>query len=104
MRKTDIARRIHQQAGISKKEAARLLDGILEILASTLRKGAPIMIPAFGKFTVRSKLPRKGRNPSTGEAMMISACRVVTFRPSAVLTTDTNSVQKEKLKAVTRTE
>jgi nucleoid DNA-binding protein len=75
MIKTDIARRIHHQAEISEKEAAKLLDGIFEILASTLRKGDPIIISGFGKFTVRSKLPRKGRNPSTGKAIMISARR-----------------------------
>jgi len=96
MRKVDIARRIHQQAGISGNEAAKLLDGTLEILASILRTGEPITIFGFGKFTVRSRPPRKGRNPSTGEAIMISARKVVTFRPSALLTTDMNSVQKEQ--------
>jgi DNA-binding protein HU-beta len=76
MKKVDIAQRIHQKAGISEQEAATLLDGILELLASTLQKGDPVTIPGFGKFTVRSKLPRTGRNPRTGEAILIAACRV----------------------------
>jgi integration host factor subunit alpha len=86
MRKTEIAKRIHQQVGISQEEAAKLLDGTLELFKTTLRKGDPIIIHGFGKFTVRSKLPRRGRNPSTGEAIIISARRVVTFRPSTSLT------------------
>jgi integration host factor subunit alpha len=82
--------------GISGNEAAKLLDGTLEILASILRTGEPITIVGFGKFSVRSKLPRKGRNLSTSETIMISARKVVSFRPSALLTSDMNSVQKEQ--------
>ena len=96
MRKADIAQRIHQQAGISEQEAATLLDGILELLASTLQKGDPVTIPGFGKFTVRSRLPRTGRNPRTGEAIMIAARRVVTFRPSPLLTIEMNPVEAEQ--------
>lgn len=95
MRKTDIARRIRQQVGISKTEAAKLLNWILEILKATLQTGEPITISSFGKFTVRRKPLRTGRNPRTGEEIMISARRVVTFHPSPLLTTDMNSVQAE---------
>ena len=102
MRKLDIARRIHQEAGISEEEAATLLDWIFELLKTTLQQGEPISIPGFGKWTVRSKPPRKGRNPRTGEAMMISARRVVTFRPSASLTIEMNSVQVEQPETVAR--
>ena len=63
MDKADIARHIHQQAGISKNEAARLLDQILALLKTTLQAGEPITIQGFGKFAVRSKQPRQGRNP-----------------------------------------
>lgn len=87
MRKTDIVRRIHQHTGISEKEAPTVLDGALEILVSTLQKGEPIAVHEFGKFTVRSKAPRTGWNFKTGEAMTISARRVVTFRPSLLLRT-----------------
>ena len=62
-----------------------LLECIVSLLKIILQKGEPILISGFGKFTVRSKRARQGRNPQTGEAAMISARRVVTFHPSGVL-------------------
>ena len=102
MRKADIARRIHQQAGILEYEAAKVLDWILELLKTTLQAGEPIAIQGFGKFTVRSKRARQGRNPRTGEAIMISARRVVTFQPSLVLKMEVNPVSAERQETVTR--
>ncbi len=85
MRKVEMAERIHQRAGISERDAVILLDWILEFFKTTLQKGEPIVIPNFGKFTVRSKAARPGRNPSTSEAMIITARRVVTFHASSHL-------------------
>lgn len=96
MQKKGIAHRIHQEAGISEEEAAKLLDLIFELFKSTLQQGEPIGIHAFGKWTVRSKLPREGRNPRTGEAMMISARKVVTFRASDQLKAEVNAVRTEQ--------
>jgi len=104
MRKADIARRIHQQAGIPEKEAAALLEWILELLKTALQNGEAIIIPGFGKFTVRSKVPRTGRNFKTGEALIIPTRRVVTFHSSPLLKTEINSVPTEQQEAVTRTE
>ena len=95
MRKQNIARRIHQEAGISEQAAAALLEWILDLLKITLQKGEPISIHEFGKFTVRGKVARKGRNPRTGEAMIISARRVVTFRPSILFTAAMKAVQQQ---------
>ena len=97
MQKADIARHIHQQAGTSEEEAATILEWFLGLLKSTLQQGEPIAVYGFGKFAVRSKRPRQGRNPRTGEAVMISARRVVTFHPSALLTTEVNSVRARTL-------
>lgn len=91
MKKTDIARRIHQAAGIPETEAAALLEGILELLKATLNHGESIAIFGFGTFMVQSKAPRPGRNPRTGEALTISARRVVNFRPSQVFKEYVNS-------------
>ena len=91
MRKTDIARRIHQNAGIPEKEAAELLEGILELLKATLKNGESLAISGFGTFMVRRKGPRPGRNPRTGEALTIPARRVVSFRPSHVFNEYVNS-------------
>lgn len=88
MRKTDIAQRIHQEAGISKEDATTLLDWVLELFKSTLQKGEPVSVAKFGVFTVRTKAPRRGRNPRTGEEHIISPRRVVTFRASPQLKTE----------------
>ena len=96
MRKLDIARRIHQEAGISEQEAATLLDSILDLFKATLQKGEPIAIQNFGNFTVRAKAPRLGRNPRTGEEIMISPRRVVIFRASAQFKTEVNAVPAEQ--------
>jgi integration host factor subunit alpha len=104
MRKSDIAQRVHQEAGISEPEATTLLEWILELLKTTLQKGEPVSIFNFGVFTVRNKAPRRGRNPRTGEEVMISPRRVVTFRASPHLKTEVNAVQVEQRATVTRTE
>ncbi len=95
MGKAEIAKRMHQETGISEKEAARVLEWILGFLKSTLQAGEPIIINGFGKFTVRHKRPRLGRNPRTGEAVMISAHRVVTFHPSLDFKMEMESLSEE---------
>jgi integration host factor subunit alpha len=75
---------------MSEAEAADLLEVVLELLTSTLCKGEPIIITGFGTFRVRDKQPRRGRNPSTGEAMIIRGRRVVTFRPSLLWKAEVN--------------
>jgi integration host factor subunit alpha len=95
MCKLDIAKRITGQAGITEREAVTLLDGILDLFKATLQKGEPISIPNFGVFTVRSKAPRPGRNPRTGEEIMIKARRVVIFHASSQFKREVNSVQAE---------
>jgi integration host factor subunit alpha len=91
MRKADIARSIHQQAGVSEAEAADLLERVLGLLMSTLQRGEPIIITGFGRFTVRLKQPRKGRNPRTGEVIIVPGRKVVTFRPSALWKAELNA-------------
>ena len=95
MRKTKIAQRIHQAAGISKKEAATLLDWILELVKSTLQKGEPFSIVNFGVFTVRKKVSRMGRNPRTGQTLIISSRKVVIFRASSRLKAEVGFVPIE---------
>lgn len=83
MTKADLARAIYERhGGISNKEASRLVDLILDFIKQGLLKGERIQITGFGTFMVREKKGRKGRNPQTGEEMMISARKSVVFRPS----------------------
>jgi integration host factor subunit alpha len=95
MQKLDIATRIHQQAGIPIDEAAKLLEWVLGFLKVTLQGGESITINGFGKFTVRHKLARIGRNPKTGEAVTIPARRVVTFHASHLFKAHVNSLSEE---------
>src|SRR2546428_14030382 len=84
MRKADLATEIYEKVGVSKKEAADLVELVLDTIKSVLQKGESFKIAGFGNFIVRSKGPRKGRNPRTGEEIGINPRRVVTFRPSQI--------------------
>lgn len=86
--KADIVERVYKEAGFSKKEAAELVDLVFKVIKDTLSKGEKVKISGFGNFSIRDKATRIGRNPQTGEAMEISARRVLTFKPSQVLKED----------------
>ena len=88
MTKADIVERIYKEAGFSKKEAADLVDLVFKVIKETLAKGEKVKISGFGNFSIRDKATRVGRNPQTGEAMDITARRVLTFKPSLVLKED----------------
>ncbi len=83
--KVDIIDSIYEKLGIPKKECIRIVESVFEIIKDDLDKGNDVMISGFGKWTVKAKKKRKGRNPQTGEELIIDARKVVTFRPSQVL-------------------
>lgn len=85
MTKAEIIEQIYEKVGFSKKESAEIVELVFDTMKETLEKGEKIKISGFGNFVVRKKRPRLGRNPQTGEAIEISARRVLTFRPSQVL-------------------
>ena len=91
MTKADIVDKVYKEANFSKKEAADLIDLIFKIIKETLSKGEKVKISGFGNFSIRDKETRTGRNPQTGEAMDISARRVLTFKPSPILKEDITS-------------
>jgi integration host factor subunit alpha len=88
MTKADIVDRVYKEAGFSKKEAAEMVDLVFQTIKDTLSKGEKVKISGFGNFSIRDKSIRVGRNPQTGDAMEISARRVLTFKPSQVLKED----------------
>ncbi len=96
MTKADIVEEMYQKAGISKKEAADMVELIFESMKDTLAQGEKIKISGFGNFVVREKRSRVGRNPRTGEAIEISARKVLTFRPSQILRAEVNAALKDK--------
>ena len=90
MTKAEIVGKICEKVGYSKKESADMVETVFNILKSTLENGEKIKIAGFGNFEVKQKADRRGRNPQTGEAIMITARRILTFKPSAVLKTSIN--------------
>jgi integration host factor subunit alpha len=89
--KIDIVTSICEKLDITKKESTRIVESLLDIIKEEMDKGNAVMISGFGKWSVRAKKKRKGRNPQTGTKMMIDARKVVTFKPSNVLRDAVNS-------------
>lgn len=83
--KIQITQKIANDCGFMRNEAAEVLEKLLEIVKRKLISGEDIMISGFGKWHVRSKRPRRGRNPQSGQEMVLNARRVVTWKYSPVL-------------------
>ena len=78
--KADFAGSLFDELGLDRREAKALVELFFEEIKSSLTQGKPVKISGFGKFELRDKTSRPGRNPKTGEEVPISARRVVTFR------------------------
>ena len=79
--KADMAESLFNKLGLNKKEARELVDLCFEELKASLAVGEPVKLSGFGNFDLRDKHERPGRNPKTGEKVLITARRVVTFSP-----------------------
>lgn len=86
--KHDIVGKLSEEIGLGRKEGSELVDAVFRLMKETLAKGEKIKISGFGKFSIRDKNYRKGRNPKTGEPMDLPARRVLTFKPSQLLKDD----------------
>ncbi len=73
------------QLGYNWKRSTEIVEILLEIMKQSLEEGEDVLVSGFGKFAVREKAPRNGRNPATGEALKLDARKVVTFRCSGQL-------------------
>ena len=80
--KNGIIDSIYEKTGMTKKECSAAIESTFEIIKAELASGNPVMISGFGKWSIREKNPRRGRNPQTGAEMTISSRRVVTFKGS----------------------
>jgi len=83
--KANIVDAIHNDLGFPKNRSAELIEILLEQIKCTLEKGEDVLISGFGKFCIKNKKERRGRNPATGDDMMLSQRQVVTFRCSHLL-------------------
>jgi len=85
MTKADIVERIYEKVGFSKKEATEIVESLFEVVKRRLEAGEKVKVSGFGNFVVNEKRPRKGRNPQTGEEIVITGRRVLAFKASQVL-------------------
>lgn len=83
--KADIVESVHNKFGIPKKECLEIINTLLEIIKSTLASGEDVLVSRFGKFRVKNKRERIGRNPATGDDLMLAPRRVILFRCSGRL-------------------
>lgn len=83
--KAQMVERVRDVTGLGWTESGDLLEAVLESMKETLESGENIKISGFGTFLVRSKSPRRGRNPQTAAAIVIPKRKVLTFKPSQVL-------------------
>lgn len=83
--KAQLVERLQSNNGLTKKRNTEFVETTIDIIKNTLASGEDVLICGFGKFCVKQKAERKGRNPATGEDKMISARRVVTFKCSGKL-------------------
>ena len=83
--KADIINAVQVEEGLTKQQGTEIIETLIEIIKSTLETGEEVLISGFGKFCVREKSERKGRNPATGNDLMLSPRKVVTFKCSGKL-------------------
>jgi integration host factor subunit alpha len=85
MTKKDLAEKIQVRTGMAKKESNEAIEAVFSIIKNTLESGENLKIPGFGNFVVKQKNDRRGRNPQTGESIIIGARRILTFKLSNLL-------------------
>jgi integration host factor subunit alpha len=83
--KTGIVEAVAEQNGYTNKRSVEIVETLLQIIKSTLESGDDVLISGFGKFCVNEKKERRGRNPATGEAMMMAPKQSISFRCSGKL-------------------
>ena len=89
--KAQIIDSIQNETGFPKNKSSEIVKILLEIIKNTLASGEDVLISSFGKFCVREKRERKGRNPATGNDMMLRSRKVVTFKCSGKLRNKINA-------------
>ena len=89
--KSDIVTAVHE-LGFTKKKSVDIIEALLEIIKGTLEKSQDVLISGFGKFCVKNKSHRRGRNPDTGQDLILRERRVITFKCSGKLRSKINGV------------
>ena len=89
--KADVIQSIADQIGFTRNQSSDVTEAMIEIIKRTLASGEDVLVSGFGKFVVNEKAQRRGRNPATGDDMILRPRRVVTFKCSGKLRKKTNS-------------
>ena len=83
--KQNIVEQVYNEIGFPKNQSIEIVESLFELIKKTLASGEDVMISGFGKFSVKEKKERKGRNPATGEKLMLKPQKMVTFKSSGKL-------------------
>lgn len=89
--KAQIVDLIHEELPFPKNKSTEVVEGLIEIIKRTLAEGEDVLISGFGKFCVKNKRERRGRNPATGNDLLLEKRKVVTFKCSGKLRDKINS-------------
>lgn len=87
MNKKELIEKVAEKTGLSKKQTEIAVNAILEIISDALKEKEPVALMGFGTFVVRSRAPRMGRNPRTGQTIKVSGADVPAFKPGRSLVT-----------------
>jgi integration host factor subunit alpha len=90
--KSDIVTAVHD-LGFTKKQSVGIIESLLEVIKCNLEKSENVLISGFGKFSVKDKGRRRGRNPATGEDLILNARKVITFKCSEKLRHKINGIE-----------
>jgi len=93
--KDSLINSVHNHLGMPKNKSADLIESLLEIMKKTLENGEDVLVSGFGKFCVRDKKERRGRDPQTGDDLMLDRRRVIVFKCSGRLR---NKINRGSLK------
>jgi len=89
--KKEIIKMLCEHSELQNNDCTRIVESFFDTIKSELKKGNPMMISGFGKWTVKAKKERKGRNPQSGKELTIKARKVIAFKPSTVLRDELNA-------------
>jgi integration host factor subunit alpha len=93
--KINIVEAVHDELDLPKRRCVEIVETLLEIMKRTMENGEDVLISGFGKFCVKEKKARRGRNPATGDDLMLEPRRVVTFKCSGKLREKINQNSRE---------
>ncbi|MGZ0053205.1 HU family DNA-binding protein [Brevibacillus gelatini] len=85
MNKTELIAKVAETTELTKKDATKAVDAVLDAIAEALKTGDKVQLIGFGNFEVRERAARKGRNPQTGEEIEIASSKVPAFKPGKQL-------------------